>query len=115
MATKPTREQDKGCNLLADALLAAGEAARLDGRDPLDLPKWRALARALASATTAFTLDDIVGRAMVKRARGLGLPSTTADLLSLVDDELTPLDALMLDDERLRDLVAKADEELGDI
>lgn len=115
MATKPTRQQDRGCNLLADALLAVAEAARLDGRDPLDRPKWGAVAKSIASASSAFSLDEIAGRALEKRARGMGLPATTADLLSLVDDEMTPLDALWLDDDTLRDVVAKADEELGDI
>jgi hypothetical protein len=115
MATKPTRSQDRGCDLLADALLAVAEAARLDGRDPIDAPRWAAIARAIASASTAFGLDEVVARALEARAKALGLRSGTAELLTLVEGPISPLECLRIDDDALRAEVARAEEELGDV
>ena len=67
MATKPTRQQDQACQKLAQALLLIAEAARLDGRNSLGGSGWPEVARAVARASTAFGLDEIVARALVER------------------------------------------------
>ena len=91
------------------------EAARLDGRDPLDRAKWGALARSIATASTVFGLDEIVSRALEARAKSLGLRSGTAELLALVEGTTSPLDCLLIADDELRAVVARAEEVLGDV
>ena len=73
MATKPTRAQEQACAILADALARIAEAARLDGRAPFDAADMAELARRLARASSAFTLDAIAARALEARGRSLGL------------------------------------------
>ena len=114
MSTKPTRQQARGRDLLAQALLSIAEAARLDGRDPLDRVKLADLARGIAGASTAFGVDEILDRALEARGQALGLRPGTAELLTLVEGDVEPLATLLLDDEAFKGVVAKAEEELGE-
>jgi hypothetical protein len=115
MATKPTREQERACDLLAGALATIAEAARLDGRAPLDPGSFATLAGLLARASSAFDLDAILARALEARGRSLGLRSGTAELVTLIDDGPKPLDLLRLDDDGFRAIVARLDAELGEV
>jgi hypothetical protein len=114
MSTKPTRQQVRGCDLLAQSLLQIAEAARLDGRSPLDRAGLAEIARRIAGASTAFGLDEILAKALEARGHVLGLRSGTAELLTLVQGEVEPLATLLLDDEGFKAVVAKAEEELGE-
>ncbi len=115
MATKPTRGQEAAADVLAGALLAIAEAARLDGRSGLEPPKFVDLAGRVAAVSSAIGRDEIVARALEARGRSLGLRSGTADLLMLVDAVGDPLAALLGDDEAFRGLVARAEAELGEV
>ena len=115
MSTKPTRQQAKGCDLLAQSLLLITEAARLDGRNPLDRPGLAELARRVAGASTAFDLDAILARALESRGQSLGLRPGTAELLTLVEGDVEPLATLLLPDEEFKAGVAKAEAELGEM
>ncbi len=115
MATKPTREQDLACDKLAQALLLIAEAARLDGRSPIDRSGLAEVARLLARASSAFDRDAIVARALESRGRALGLRSGTAELLTLVEGDVEPLAAFLLADDDFRAAVAKAEAELGEV
>ncbi len=115
MATKPTRQQDQAADKLAGVLGAIAEAARLDGRGPLDPPGFADLAARVARVSSAFDLDAIVGRALEARGKALGLRSGTAELLTLVELDVQPLPSLLLDDGAFRDLVARAEAELGEV
>jgi hypothetical protein len=115
MATRPTRLQERACDLLAEALLAVAEAARLDGKGSLDSRGYAELAGLTARATSAFDLEIIVARALEARGRALGLRSGTAELLTLLDSERRPLDLLLLTDDEFREQVARLDEELGEV
>lgn len=114
MSTKPTRQQVEALDQLAEALVLITHAARLDGKGKLDRDDLNAIASRLAQASPAFGLEGIAARAMERRGRSLGLPSTTVELLTLVDG-VKPLETLLLTDEGFRELVAKVDEELGDV
>lgn len=115
MATKPTRLQDRACDLLAEALLAIAEAARLDGKGHLDSAAFAQLAGLAAGASSAFGLDAIVARALEGRGRTLALRSGTAELVTLLETGRPPLDLLLLSDDAFRDLVARLEEELGEV
>jgi hypothetical protein len=112
--TKPTRLQEQGCERLAEALLGITEAARLDGRSAFDRADLREVAARLARASSAFGLDVIVSRALERRGRSLGLRAGTAELLTLLEGDLPPLDMLLLSDDDFRARVASAEEELGE-
>jgi hypothetical protein len=114
MATKPTREQQKACDLFAEALVLINEGVRLDGKGAFGRDDLRAVADRLAKGCSAFGLDEIVARALGRRCRALGLRSDASDLLTLLDAEMPPLEVLRLSDDALRELVAKLEEELGD-
>ncbi|MDR3617718.1 MAG: hypothetical protein P4L85_00065 [Paludisphaera borealis] len=114
MATKPTRQQVEACDQFAEALVLLTQAARLDGKGKLDRGDLSEIASRLAQASPAFGLDGIVARAMERRGRLLGLPSSTVELLTLVED-VKPLDALLLTDEDFRELVERVNEELGEV
>lgn len=114
MATKPTRLQDQACDKLAHALLAITDAARLDGKSTLDSMTFIELAVRLARASSAFDLDTIVARALEARGRALGLRSGTAELLTLLDSKIRPLEVLLISDEDFRSLVAKIEDDLGE-
>ena len=114
MATKPTKMQQKACDDLAEALVLITQAARLDGTSKLDPEGLCVIADRLASATSAFGLDEIVARALERRGRFLELPGTTAELLTLVEADVKPLEMLLLSDDEFKDLVQKIQEELGE-
>ncbi len=115
MATRPTREQDQACDRLARALLLIAEAARLDGRSPMDRAGLAEVARQAARASSAFGLDEILARALEERGRGLGLRSGTAELLTLVEGDVEPMATLLLADDEFRAAVARAEAELGEV
>jgi hypothetical protein len=115
MATKPTRAQDQACHKLAQALLLIAEAARLDGRDSLGGAGWPDVARSVARASTAFGLEEIVARALEERVRLLGLRSDAVELITLVEGDFEPLATLLLPDDDFREVVAKAEAELGEV
>ncbi len=113
MATLPTRLQQQARDRLADALLATAEASRLDGTGRLDDAGFREIATRLASISSAFSLDEIVARALDSRVKALKLPTGSADLIGLNSDSVDPLLALRLDDLALGELVGRLEEELG--
>jgi hypothetical protein len=115
MATKPTRMQAQACDKLAEALVLVAEAARLDGGGNLDAGDLAEVARRLARASSAFDLEEILGRALDKRVRAIGLPSSAADMLSLMETELKPPAMLLLSDDDLKGLIIKLEEDLGGI
>ncbi len=115
MATKPTRAQQQAGDLLAHALALTAEARRLDGGGRLDQVGFRDAATRIAEASSAFDLDELVSRALARRTRDLGLRSDAVELLTLLETEVAPLDALHIPDEELRGLVARLEEELGDV
>jgi hypothetical protein len=107
--------QQQAYELLAGALLQIAEGVRLDGKgrfDPADLGE---VANRLARASSAFSLDQIVARALEKRGRALGLPESTAELMTLMEAEVKPLEMLLLDDDAFRGLAAALDEGLGEV
>src|SRR5262245_49284956 len=113
MATKPTRLQQQACDLLANALGAIAEAYRLDGAGRLETHDLREIARLVGQISSAFSLDEIVARALESRARSLGLSSGTADLISLNAETIDPFQTLRLGDVDFTELVKKLEEELG--
>ena len=115
MATKPTRLQERACDLLAESLLAIADASRLDGKGSLDPPVFAELADRAARASSAFDLDTIVVRALEGRGRALGLRAGTAELITLLDPDRHPLDLILLTDDDFRELVARLEEELGEV
>ena len=86
MATKPTRRQVEACDQFAEALVTITQAARLDGQGKFDRDDLVAIASRLAQASPAFGLEGIVVRSLERRGRSLGLPSSTLDLLTLMED-----------------------------
>jgi len=114
MATKPTRLQQQACEKRARALLLITEAARLDGGE-LAKDDLRMITDRLARASSAFTLDDLVTRAIEQRGRDLGLPASTAEFLTLLDSSITPLEMLLLTDDAFKALAAKMEEELDGV
>jgi hypothetical protein len=115
MATKPTRLQQQACDLLAEALHAITEAYRLDGHGKLDPGDLDELAGRLARVSSAFPLEQIVVRAIERRAKALKLSSSAVDLITLAEDDAKPLQTLRLTDEEFVELVRKLEEELGGI
>ena len=114
MATKPTRRQVEACDQFAEALVLITRAARLDGQGKFDRDDLSAIASRLAQASPAFGLDAIVARAVERRGRALGLPSTTVEMLTLLED-VNPLETLLLTDDEFRELIDRVNEELGDV
>lgn len=114
MATKPTRGQERACDLAAEALLKLAEAARLDGWAPFGLPEIREIGRAAAQVASAFDLGEIVGRALEARGKALGLRAGASELLVLFRDPPEPIVYLFVDNDTFRADVAKAEAELGD-
>jgi hypothetical protein len=115
MATKPTRLQQQACDLLAEALFSITEAYRLDGQGKLDPGDLQELASRIARVSSAFPLEQIVVRAIERRAKALKLSSSAVDLITLTEDEPKPLQTLRLTDQEFVDLVQKLEEELGGI
>jgi fructose-1-phosphate kinase PfkB-like protein len=115
MATKPTRMQQQSCDHLAEALVLITEAARLDGKSTLDRDALGVIAGKLAQGSSAFGLDEIVARALERRGKALGLPSSAAELLTLLEAEIRPLEMLLLPDDEFKALVERMQEELGEV
>jgi hypothetical protein len=115
MSTKPTRQQDKAAHHLAQSLLLITEAARLDGRSPLDAQGFAELAGRISKVSTAFDLEEIVARALEARGQSLGLRAGTAELITLIEDSVEPLATLLRSDEEFKELVARAEAELGEV
>jgi hypothetical protein len=113
MATKPTRQQQKACDRLAEALGAVTEAHRLDDRGQLDPNTLREVARLIGRVSSAFSLEEIVARTLDARGRSLGLASGTADLIGLNAETVEPLQTLRLADADFVELVKKLEDELG--
>jgi hypothetical protein len=115
MATKPTRMQQQACDHLAEGLVLITGAARLDGRGKLDRDDLSEIAGRLAQASSAFGPDEIVARALERRGKALGLPASAAELLTLLEADIRPLEMLFLDDDGFKALVGKLEEELGEV
>ncbi len=115
MATKPTRQQVQSCDHLAEALVLITQAARLDGKGQLDREDLGVIAGKLALVSSAFGLDEIVVRALERRGRLLGLTESTAELLTLLESDIKPLEMLLLDDDAFKGLVERMQEELGEV
>src|SRR5262249_50184182 len=81
MATKPTRHQQQAADHLAEALYLITEAFRLDGKGMLEPGDLDEIARRITPISSTFPLDQIVVRALDRRAKTMGLPSTAADLI----------------------------------
>jgi hypothetical protein len=113
MATKPTRLQQQARDHLAETIFLITEAYRLDGKGTLSRTDLDEIAGRIARVSSAFSLDEIVVRALERRTKALGLPASTVDLIALQDDEPGPLHALLIPDEDLRELVHRLEEELG--
>jgi hypothetical protein len=113
--TKPTRGQEQACDKLAEALISIAEAVRLDGKSTFGPAELRVMLAALVKASTAFGPDTIVARALERRGRLLGLRSGTSELLTLLDNDLPPLDALLLSDDAFRARVEAVEAELGEV
>src|SRR5262249_13763602 len=111
MATKPTRMQQQACDQLAEALVLITEAARLDGQAKIDSNDLDVIAGKLVQASSAFSLDGIVSRALELRAKRLGLRSSAAELLTLLEAEIRPLEMLLLTDDEFKALVDRMHEE----
>ncbi len=115
MSTKPTRQQDRGCDQLAQALLLIAEAARLDGRSPLDRASWPnspggspgPRPRSTSTRSSPGPSKQGARRSASDRAR----PSCSRS----IEGEVEPLATLLLSDDEFKALVAKAEEELGEV
>lgn len=114
MSTKPTRQQVEARDQFAEALVMITGAAHLDGKGKLDRDDLAAIASRLAQASPAFGLEGIVARAIERRGRSLGSPSTTVEMLTLLED-VDPLETLLLTDDGFRALVDRVNAELGEV
>jgi hypothetical protein len=115
MATKPTRLQQQAADHLAEALFLITEAFRLDGKGTLSPLDFNALARTIGQVSSPFSLDEIVVKALQRRAKNLSLTSSAADLISLMEGDLKPLHTLLLPDAEFVELVKRLEDELGEI
>lgn len=113
--TKPTRSQEQAYDRFADVLLLVTEGARLDGRGKFELADLTEVAERLAKASSAFSLDQIVARALEKRGRTLGLRAGTAELLTLLESDVTPLGMLLLANDAFCEVVESLEQELGEV
>lgn len=115
MATKPTRLQQQACDLFAESLVLVAEGMRLDNRSTVDDDRLRDLAARISGASSAFSVDEIVSRALERRGKSLGLRAGIAECLTLFDAEISPLAMLVLDDAAFKELAARLEQELGDV
>jgi hypothetical protein len=115
MATHPTKQQQLACDKLAEAVFLLTEAARLDARGSLSATDLDELIARVAKISAVFSQQEIVARALDRRIRALKLSESQAELLTLMESELTSVQMLRKDDDELRVLVAKLEEELGEI
>lgn len=114
MATKPSRFQQQARDSLAQALVLIAEAARLDGRGRLGSDDLKEIAARIGRASSAFPPEEILARALEQRGRALGLPSTTAEMLTLMGEDIHPTAMLLLTDEAFQQEAQRRVEELGD-
>jgi len=114
MATRPTRQQQQACDHFAEAMGLICEGARLDGKGAFHAADLAEVAGRLAKASS-FPLDTIVARAIERRGRSLGLRAGTAELLTLLEGEIPPLETLLLPDDGFRALVERLEQELGEV
>jgi hypothetical protein len=112
MATLPTRLQQQACDHLAEALYLVTEASRLDGKGKLGGAE---LAGLIARVSSAFTLDQIVARALERRGKALGLSPGHAEMITLLAVEVKPLEMLLLSDAEFRGLMDGLEQELGEV
>ena len=115
MATLPSRHQQQACDHLAEALYRIADASRLDGKGKLGRAEFQQLAGLIAGVSSAFTLDHIVARALERRGKALGLPADRAEMITLLDVEVKPLEMLLLPDAEFHELVDRLDGELGGV
>ena len=115
MATKPTRLQQQAGDHLAEALFLITEAYRLDGRGRLARSDLDDLATKIAQVSSQFPLDELVVKALQRRAKNLSLTSSAADLISLMESDVKPLHTLLLPDTEFVEMVKKLEEELGEV
>ena len=115
MATNPSRSQRQARDNLSEALNLITGANRLDGRGTLDGSVLGEITRLAARASSAFTIDQIIAGTLERRARALNLPSSAAELLMLIEANITPLEMLLLNDDEFKALVEKMQDELGDL
>ena len=115
MATKPTRLQQQACDHLAEALFLITEAFRLDGKGKLSPAEFDELAAKVTEVSSQFSLDEIVVKALQRRAKNLSLTSSAADLITLMEGALKPLHTLLLPDPEFVELVKRLEEELGEV
>ena len=73
------------------------------------------IAGRLAQVSSAFGLEDIVARALERRGKALGLPSSTTELLTLMESNVTPLAMLLLLNNEFQALVERMQKELGEV
>ena len=90
MATKPTRLQQQAGEYLAEALFLITEAFRLDGKGSLGPSGSTCSRRSIAEISSQFSLDEIVVKALQRRAKDLSLTSSAADLITLMEGEVKP-------------------------
>jgi hypothetical protein len=115
MATKPTRLQQQAGDFLAEALYLITEGFRLDGKGRLGPSDVDELATKITQVSSQFPLDELVVRALKRRAKSLSLTSSAADLITLMEGEVTPLQTLLLPDAEFADLIKTLEDELGEI
>jgi hypothetical protein len=115
MATKPTRLQQQAVENLAESLFLITEAFRLDGRGKLNRSDLDQLAGKITEVSSQFPLDELVVKALERRAKHLSLTSSAADLISLIEGEVKPLHTLLLSDPEFVELVKGLEEELGEV
>ena len=75
----------------------------------------RMIADRLVQASSAFTLDEIVVRAIGHGDRFPRLPASTAELLTLLESDIKPLETLLLTDDEFKALAERMEEELGGV
>ena len=114
MATKPTKSQVKARDIVADALLLIAEAARLNGRVTVESARFKEIAARL-QWLSVFSMDEVTASAIERRGLALGLAPSTAEILTLADTNVKPLDMLLLDDDSFRAMAARLDEELSEV
>ena len=115
MATKPTRLQQQAGERLAETLFLIAEASRLDGKGTLSPTEFNELATRIARVSSQFSPDELVVKALQRRAQILALTSSAADLITLMEGEMKPLHTLLLPDPEFVELVKRLEEELGEV
>jgi len=113
MATLPTRLQRQAFEHLAEALYLITQASRLDDKAKLSTAEFAELAGRICQVSSAFDLDQIVARTLERRGQALGLSPARAELITLLDAEIRPLEMVLLSDQEFQELLARTEAELG--